>query len=315
MNDKEQTFAIIRIDLGSDIPSDIADRVTVTQVLPTQQQAENEVKRLNSLNANKGVFYFWQTTRGYTRRGPARPALVQDAGGDWQSLAGGLLVPPDFPTQPYKILGEDLRRELEGRPEPAAAAFWAGWSGLAYRFSACARHDEAFTESLVMSGVGPPFPARQLQDEELFEFFFTGWSALECLVAAIIWIITHSHEPRRGTDKFVESGPLLSQAAKRLRRWWPNESLGQKLMRLASDSSYLEFRHARNLLAHGAHPARSFSITAGDPGPGQAVWRGLNIAIDPNTTRFRRVWLAGAITDVVDGLRDFRNHHRLKIAP
>jgi hypothetical protein len=39
--------------------------ITVKDVLPTMEQAVNEVKRLNKLQAGKECHYFWQTTHWY----------------------------------------------------------------------------------------------------------------------------------------------------------------------------------------------------------------------------------------------------------
>jgi hypothetical protein len=37
--------------------------VTVTEVLPTLDEAQTDVARLNEVNPEKSVTYFWQTTR------------------------------------------------------------------------------------------------------------------------------------------------------------------------------------------------------------------------------------------------------------
>ena len=59
MDEKVQVFAIIRLDDYSNIE----DGITVKEVVPTLEEAIREVERLNSLNADKGCKYFWQTTR------------------------------------------------------------------------------------------------------------------------------------------------------------------------------------------------------------------------------------------------------------
>jgi hypothetical protein len=56
-------YAVIRFDafLGEDVA--IPQRITVKEVLTSQEAAEQEVARLNELNADKGCVYFWQMTR------------------------------------------------------------------------------------------------------------------------------------------------------------------------------------------------------------------------------------------------------------
>lgn len=43
--------------------ADEQERVTVKEIVWTQQEAEREVERLNALNAEKDCVYAWQHTR------------------------------------------------------------------------------------------------------------------------------------------------------------------------------------------------------------------------------------------------------------
>jgi hypothetical protein len=45
--------------------SEPQDTITVTKIVLSREVAESEVARLNTLNADKGAKYFWQTTRLY----------------------------------------------------------------------------------------------------------------------------------------------------------------------------------------------------------------------------------------------------------
>ena len=58
-----RAFAIVRFDkfLGDISPPPIA--ITVKKVVLTQEAAESEVCRLNTLNRDKSCLYFWQRTR------------------------------------------------------------------------------------------------------------------------------------------------------------------------------------------------------------------------------------------------------------
>lgn len=62
MTEKIHLYAIVSVD--KDIKS-FEEAITVKEVLPTQEDAEFEVERLNRMNSNKGIFYFWQLTRFY----------------------------------------------------------------------------------------------------------------------------------------------------------------------------------------------------------------------------------------------------------
>lgn len=67
---KRQVFAVLRIDdfKESDLPVDEVHgphHLSVTAVLPTQQDAIDEVQRLNAANADKDCRYYWVATRYY----------------------------------------------------------------------------------------------------------------------------------------------------------------------------------------------------------------------------------------------------------
>jgi hypothetical protein len=72
---KRSVYAVVRVDhefLNAEAPgtgpSDGLDGVTVTQVLPTAEEAASEVRRLNALGADRGHVpqthaYYWMATR------------------------------------------------------------------------------------------------------------------------------------------------------------------------------------------------------------------------------------------------------------
>lgn len=61
MNRKTEAYAVIRFDqfgLAHDV--DIANLIHIVAVVPTLDEAESEVARLNRVNAEKETRYFWQ---------------------------------------------------------------------------------------------------------------------------------------------------------------------------------------------------------------------------------------------------------------
>lgn len=54
-------FAIIRID--SESKGSLQNRITVTKIVLSLEEAEQETQRLNELNGPKGCVYYWQSTR------------------------------------------------------------------------------------------------------------------------------------------------------------------------------------------------------------------------------------------------------------
>ena len=59
----KQGYAIVRLDEFQDDTAKLENRVTIKKIVWSQSTAQSEVERLNTLNADKGCRYFWQTTR------------------------------------------------------------------------------------------------------------------------------------------------------------------------------------------------------------------------------------------------------------
>lgn len=67
---KRQLFVVLRIDLDmtcfgepGENASEGLEGVTVTEVLPTAEEASSEAARLNKTNADKQCRYYWMTAR------------------------------------------------------------------------------------------------------------------------------------------------------------------------------------------------------------------------------------------------------------
>lgn len=59
----KHVFAIVRVDNFQSADVSWSNRITVKEIVATEQEARDEVERLNGLNAKKGGIYFWQLTR------------------------------------------------------------------------------------------------------------------------------------------------------------------------------------------------------------------------------------------------------------
>jgi hypothetical protein len=104
----------------------------------------------------------------------------------------------------------------------------------------------------------------------------------------------------------------LAEVGRMLRRRWPSELLTHKLTELLADHEYLDLRQARNILMHHSHPGRTFSV--GGEEDGRAVWTGLNIPVDIQTTKKRRAWLAKTLRDLLAEAETFAAQ-RLPVPP
>jgi hypothetical protein len=59
----ERVYAVVRVDLVDDGTVPWPVRVTVKSIERSDTIAEQEVRRLNAVNAGKNCVYFWQQTR------------------------------------------------------------------------------------------------------------------------------------------------------------------------------------------------------------------------------------------------------------
>ena len=59
----KHVFVVIRLDTFLLGKGEIERAVTVKEVVMTQEEAEAEVRRLSSINNDKGCNYFWRITR------------------------------------------------------------------------------------------------------------------------------------------------------------------------------------------------------------------------------------------------------------
>src|SRR5258708_4471664 len=94
----------------------------------------------------------------------------------------GIPFPSDFDAG----LHERLFRKAEakhscGHPD-SFMEFNTGLMGLVYRFTACSEHDDFCSISLL--DAAPPMPKRYFQEKELFGFFVTALSSIECFAYA-----------------------------------------------------------------------------------------------------------------------------------
>jgi hypothetical protein len=63
MSDKINLYAVIRVDEFDSVSGD--EGITIKEILPTLEEAVQEVERLNKLQADKRCHYFWRLGRYY----------------------------------------------------------------------------------------------------------------------------------------------------------------------------------------------------------------------------------------------------------
>jgi hypothetical protein len=66
-------YAIVRVELCAAESEPWTNRIKVKAIVWSEEAAEKEVARLNSLNREKGCLYFWQGTRVAGEAGSISP--------------------------------------------------------------------------------------------------------------------------------------------------------------------------------------------------------------------------------------------------
>lgn len=221
----------------------------------------------------------------------------------------GIRLPEGFVEAERRAVLSKAQKRYALRSPALWREFNGGMTGLMYRFAACVEHDEQFAALVKTDGLGLPQPERLYQEQELFEFFVSGQSALECLCYAL-YALGEMIRPEsfdlfaRGQQEAI--GPAATRDA--YERAFGGAPLSEKLALLVGSAEYAEWTRARNVLSRRVHPGREFSPEAGPLRfrlDGAAVEGASNVEgdraswlkqpISHATTRAPREWLARQI--------------------
>lgn len=204
-------------------------------------------------------------------------------------------APDDFPVQPYLDIHCRIARTQSESDE--RSEFFFAWTAIAYRYKACVDHDARYTDSVTRAGNTPPYPDRYLQDEELFNFFTTGHSAVESACYAFYAVgamiqpcsfpfTTDTHrrkvDPNWTADKFAKA--------------FPGAPIVTALQTMLASQQYIEWKTIRNILNHRTAPGRFISIGGGQTA---VEWKTVNISLDQMTTASRLTWLAQTLEGLI----------------
>ncbi len=210
-------------------------------------------------------------------------------------------MPDDFQVGAYEAVVVRLKDRRDQNPV-CWGEYADAWKSIAWRFRACAEHDESFRDLLRKFGVSPQSQQRFNQERELFEFFVSGQSAVEsfCYGAYAIGALLDS-----AMEKLLRGSPrdvTPKRTAADFQSKFSGTTLANSLSQLVLDQSFSEWSEIRNVLAHRGHPGRTFNV--GGPGP-EAVWNIPKLELNEDLTRKRRKWLADTLADLLNGSRAF----------
>jgi hypothetical protein len=209
-------------------------------------------------------------------------------------------VPEDFPVQLYL----DIHRRVVAFKQPNSderAEFFYAWTAVAYRYKACADHDAAYSDSIRRVGNTANFPDRYIQDQELFNFFVTGLSTIDCLYYgcyALGSMLDPSHFPfSRAEDKRRVNTSRTSDAFQQAF----GGRIATTLQSILNSPEYDEWKTVRNILTHRTSPGRLISLSVGGAPqtPPYVEWKTIGIQFDGMTTVSRRKWLVDSVDSLV----------------
>lgn len=219
-------------------------------------------------------------------------------------------MPADFANKPYDEVYQRLANALGQQPQHSSwPEYSAAWTGLMYRFRSCAEHDEAFTKSVNEFGDTPGRSERYNQERDLFGFFVTGLSAIECAcygLFAIGSMLSPTGFPFT-TDR-ARRNVNLNKTLEEYKNAYPNEGVVRVLQRIINEQQYIDWKYARNVLAHRSNPGRI--IYGSTRGPANTTeWELQGIPIDSTATASRREWLANSLRDLLTEAEHFTVKH------
>jgi len=224
-----------------------------------------------------------------------------------------ITLPHDFPAASYQAFRSTGSSVSANYPNEWAEIS-AGWNALSFRFRACAEHEYAFTYSVKKFGIAPPPEQRFIQEREIFGFFVTGLSVIEC-VCYVAYFLGGAARPASFPNTSAKDRKWITPASAHsiFSNAFPNDKITLALDNILQSSTYKEWRTIRNILAHRSAPPRGFSVSisvgaTGSGLAGSADWAS-NVQLDDTLCSSRRAWLSGEVKNLIDGCSDFASQY------
>ncbi len=215
----------------------------------------------------------------------------------------GIESPIGFPTQEYNNIHKLLLEFGYDKSHFDLWREWAGaWNGLIYRYQTCYDCNQSYITSIKV-GTGTPEPQeRYNQERDLFNFFMSGFSAIECLCYALFAIASIKDQNNfplatPNDKKAVTYKILLSK----FEVSFPSVDLTKNLRQVINSKEFSDWSEIRNLLAHRATPSRLFRH--GGDRHGQTDWGNFNL--NEGTINSRLEWLSKTLESLLNDLNKF----------
>ena len=199
----------------------------------------------------------------------------------------------EFPEAIYESVRARMAQLKESFPQ--WGEFSAGWMAVLRRYEACRDHHRAFTAIVPKN--------RYIEERKLFEFFFTGQSAIESFCYSLFAISSKLRPQEFPMDSEGDKKSITPRKTSKLfKQLFPDAQLTGLLTKLIDDAKYKEWKDIRDVLAHRSHEGRTIMLSTVSFVPD--LWIN-NIEIDKHTTETRFEWLSSMIANLVKATDDF----------
>lgn len=185
--------------------------------------------------------------------------------------ANGLRVPPEFPVAPYETIYEVVTKKYGQHAYFGHHA--EAWNALAYRYQEIVDAGELFAALLRAHGTAPVPEHRYAQERAIFDFYSSGFSALECafygfyaigmLLSADGFTLASERDQQR-----VSPGSTKDAYA----RAFPDDPFIAVLESILGDPDFQSWRAVRNVLTHRTAPGRRMYASIGGGDELQTEW-------------------------------------------
>ncbi len=220
------------------------------------------------------------------------------------------MMPDDFPAIACNRVWAKVVPIAASRND-LYAEFASAWNAVSFRYLGMVQDGDAFTKSIIADGTSPPAERRFHQEKCLFDFFSSGFSAIDSFFYAAFAL---------GALVDPAAFPFANDAARRKVKVSATvESFGRRfptgqplaaLQAAASSPEYTQWRNVRNILTHRAAPGRKLyvSFDKHDETPVDR-WQPFDIPLDRDLTTRRRAQLSILLSAPMTALADFAEAH------
>lgn len=228
-------------------------------------------------------------------------------------------MPKDFASAPYEAISSRVSARNQTHPD-SWTQFAAAWNSVRYRFLSCTEHSEAFTKAIKEAGTPGVTPQTEnswyTQQKELFGFFVTGITTIECLCYGLFAVgsILNAQQFPIATPNDLRAIKARSTTRK-FTIVFPNEVVSSALQQVTNSQEFKDWGEVRHVLIHRGLPGRIISLTLGGDEPqyggtqwGQGLW-GQGISINEHTTASRWRWLTETVRNLLIAADAFTSHH------